>query len=91
MKRADRIGFDLIEMHGAHGYLIHQFLSPLSNQRTDEYGGSLENRMRFPLECFKAMRDAVAGGQADGHPRLGDRLGRRRLHPGRRPWSSPRN
>ncbi|OYX36306.1 MAG: oxidoreductase [Caulobacterales bacterium 32-69-10] len=58
VKRADRAGFDAIEMHGAHGYLVHQFLSPLSNQRTDEYGGSLENRMRFPLECFKAMRDA---------------------------------
>ena len=54
--RAERIGFDLIEMHGGHGYLVHQFLSPLANQRTDEYGGSLENRMRFPLETFKAMR-----------------------------------
>lgn len=58
VQRADRIGFDLIEMHGGHGYLIHQFLSPLSNQRTDEYGGSLKNRMRFPLETFKAMRAA---------------------------------
>src|SRR3546814_9039166 len=48
----------LIQMHGGHGYLIHQFLSPLSNQRTDEYGGSLENRMRFPLETFQAMRAA---------------------------------
>jgi 2,4-dienoyl-CoA reductase-like NADH-dependent reductase (Old Yellow Enzyme family) len=56
VQRAERIGFDVIEMHGAHGYLIHQFLSPLSNQRTDQYGGSLENRMRFPLECFAAMR-----------------------------------
>jgi len=54
--RAERIGFDLIEMHGGHGYLVHQFLSPLANQRTDEYGGSLKNRMRFPLETFKAMR-----------------------------------
>jgi 2,4-dienoyl-CoA reductase-like NADH-dependent reductase (Old Yellow Enzyme family) len=58
VKRAERVGFDAIEMHGGHGYLIHQFLSPLSNQRTDEYGGSLENRMRFPLECFTAMRAA---------------------------------
>lgn len=55
-ERAERIGFDALEMHGGHGYLIHQFLSPLSNQRTDAYGGSLENRMRFPLECFAAMR-----------------------------------
>jgi 2,4-dienoyl-CoA reductase-like NADH-dependent reductase (Old Yellow Enzyme family) len=58
VKRAERAGFDLIEMHGGHGYLIHQFLSPLSNQRQDQYGGSLENRMRFPLETFKAMRAA---------------------------------
>lgn len=57
-RRADRIGFDLIELHGAHGYLLHQFLSPLSNQRTDSYGGSLENRMRFPLEVFEAVRAA---------------------------------
>ncbi len=56
--RADRIGFDLIELHSGHGYLIHQFLSPLSNHRDDEYGGSLENRMRFPLATFKAMRTA---------------------------------
>jgi 2,4-dienoyl-CoA reductase-like NADH-dependent reductase (Old Yellow Enzyme family) len=55
-KRAERIGYDLIEFHGGHGYLVHQFLSPLSNQRTDEYGGSLENRMRFPLEAFAAVR-----------------------------------
>lgn len=59
VKRADRAGFDLVEMHGGHGYLIHQFLSPLSNQRTDQYGGSLEGRMRFPLECFAAMRAAL--------------------------------
>jgi 2,4-dienoyl-CoA reductase-like NADH-dependent reductase (Old Yellow Enzyme family) len=58
VRRAERIGFDVIEMHGGHGYLIHQFLSPLSNQRRDEYGGSLDNRMRFPLETFKAMRAA---------------------------------
>jgi 2,4-dienoyl-CoA reductase-like NADH-dependent reductase (Old Yellow Enzyme family) len=55
-QRADRLGLDLIELHGAHGYLLHQFLSPLSNQRTDAYGGSLENRMRFPLEVFDAVR-----------------------------------
>jgi 2,4-dienoyl-CoA reductase-like NADH-dependent reductase (Old Yellow Enzyme family) len=56
--RAERIGFDAIELHGAHGYLLHQFLSPLSNQREDGYGGSLENRIRFPLEVYRAVRDA---------------------------------
>ena len=54
--RAERLGIDAIQIHGAHGYLLHQFLSPLSNQRDDEYGGSLENRMRFPLEVFDAVR-----------------------------------
>lgn len=57
-KRADRIGLDLAEVHGAHGYLLHQFLSPHSNKRTDDYGGSLENRMRLPLEVFAAVRAA---------------------------------
>jgi 2,4-dienoyl-CoA reductase-like NADH-dependent reductase (Old Yellow Enzyme family) len=58
-RRVVRIGLDGIEIHAAHGYLLHEFLSPLSNQRTDEYGGSLENRMRFPLEVFDAVRAAV--------------------------------
>lgn len=57
-KRALRIGLDLIELHSAHGYLLHQFLSPLANRRTDAYGGSLENRMRFPLEVAHALRAA---------------------------------
>lgn len=57
-KRSERLGLDLIEMHSAHGYLFHQFLSPFSNHRTDAYGGSLENRMRFPLEVAKALRAA---------------------------------
>ena len=57
--RAVRLGVDAIELHGGHGYLIHQFLSPISNRRTDEYGGSLENRMRFPLEVFDAVRHAL--------------------------------
>ncbi|MGV8925139.1 MAG: NADH:flavin oxidoreductase/NADH oxidase [Ewingella sp.] len=55
-KRADRLGFDLLELHSAHGYLLHQFLSPLANQRTDQYGGSLENRMRLLLEIFQVLR-----------------------------------
>jgi 2,4-dienoyl-CoA reductase-like NADH-dependent reductase (Old Yellow Enzyme family) len=56
--RAARLGIDAVQLHGAHGYLLHQFLSPLSNRREDEYGGSLENRMRFPLEVFDAVRAA---------------------------------
>jgi 2,4-dienoyl-CoA reductase-like NADH-dependent reductase (Old Yellow Enzyme family) len=55
--RSDRLGIDAIELHGAHGYLMHQFLSPLSNQRQDQYGGSLENRMRLPLAVFDAVRE----------------------------------
>ncbi len=57
--RAVRAGVHGVELHGAHGYLIHQFLSPISNHRTDEYGGSLENRMRFGLEVIEAVREAV--------------------------------
>lgn len=58
-QRAQRLGVDVIELHAAHGYLLHQFLSPLSNARDDRYGGTLENRMRFPLEVFDAIRAAV--------------------------------
>ena len=57
-RRAARLGLDAVQIHAAHGYLLHQFLSPLSNQRDDEYGGSLDNRMRFPLEVFDAVRAA---------------------------------
>jgi 2,4-dienoyl-CoA reductase-like NADH-dependent reductase (Old Yellow Enzyme family) len=55
-RRAARLGIDAIEVHAAHGYLLHSFLSPISNRRTDRYGGSFENRIRFPLEVFEAMR-----------------------------------
>ena len=60
-QRADRLGIEAVELHAAHGYLLHQFLSPIANQRTDAYGGSFENRTRFPLEVFKAMRQAFSG------------------------------
>jgi 2,4-dienoyl-CoA reductase-like NADH-dependent reductase (Old Yellow Enzyme family) len=65
-RRAHALGLDGIELHGAHGYLLHQFLSPLSNRRQDDYGGSLENRMRFPLEVFDAVRAAVPAAMAVG-------------------------
>jgi len=57
-RRAGRLGLDAVQIHAAHGYLLHQFLSPLANRRDDAYGGSLENRMRFPLEVFDAVRAA---------------------------------
>jgi 2,4-dienoyl-CoA reductase-like NADH-dependent reductase (Old Yellow Enzyme family) len=56
--RAERLGIDALEVHCAHGYLLHQFLSPIANKRTDQYGGSLQNRMRYPLEVFDAIRAA---------------------------------
>ena len=58
-QRALRLGVDALEIHGAHGYLIHQYLSPISNRRIDAYGGSLDNRMRFPLEIFDAVRAVI--------------------------------
>ena len=68
-RRADAAGFALVELHAAHGYLLHQFLSPITNQRGDQWGGSLENRMRFPLAVF----DAVRAVWPDGKP-LGVRI-----------------
>ncbi|MES2149250.1 MAG: NADH:flavin oxidoreductase/NADH oxidase [Pseudomonadota bacterium] len=65
-RRAHALGLDAIEVHAAHGYLLHQFLSPLANQRSDQYGGTLENRMRFPLEVFAAVRAAVPATMAVG-------------------------
>lgn len=65
-KRAARLGIDGIEIHSAHGYLLHEFLSPISNRRTDGYGGTLENRMRFPLEVFDAVRAAFPGDKPVG-------------------------
>jgi len=58
VRRAHAAGFDILEIHAAHGYLLHTFLSPLSNTRRDEYGGALENRMRFPLEVAREVRNA---------------------------------
>ena len=57
-RRSARLGLDAVQIHAAHGYLLHEFLSPLANRRTDAYGGTLENRMRFPLEVFDAVRAA---------------------------------
>jgi 2,4-dienoyl-CoA reductase-like NADH-dependent reductase (Old Yellow Enzyme family) len=76
-RRADVAGFDVVELHGAHGYLLDQFLSPLANKRNDEYGGSIENRMRFPLEVVDAVRAAwpaekplfIRISTSDNHPK----------------------
>jgi 2,4-dienoyl-CoA reductase-like NADH-dependent reductase (Old Yellow Enzyme family) len=65
-RRAERLGFDVVEIHAAHGYLIHQFLSPLANHRSDRYGGSLENRMRFPLDIAAAVQTALSPSVALG-------------------------
>jgi NADPH2 dehydrogenase len=82
-QRAVRIGFDAIELHMAHGYLAHSFMSPISNERTDQYGGSLENRMRFPREITEAVRHVVPRTIALGAPHHRQRLARRRIDTGR--------
>ena len=65
----------MVEIHGAHGYLIHEFLSPLSNRRTDEYGGTLDNRLRFALEVTEAVRGAWPAQLAAVLSNFGHRLG----------------
>jgi 2,4-dienoyl-CoA reductase-like NADH-dependent reductase (Old Yellow Enzyme family) len=65
-RRAHRLGLDAIELHAAHGYLLHQFLSPLANTRGDEFGGGIENRMRYPLEVFEAVRANFPGDKPVG-------------------------
>ncbi|KZR98635.1 putative NADH-dependent flavin oxidoreductase yqiG, partial [Daphnia magna] len=60
-RRSHELGIEAVELHAAHGYLLHQFLSPISNHRTDAYGGSFENRIRFPMEVFQAVREAFGG------------------------------
>jgi 2,4-dienoyl-CoA reductase-like NADH-dependent reductase (Old Yellow Enzyme family) len=65
-ERSARLGFDVVELHGAHGYLLSQFLSPLSNRRSDEYGGTADKRRRFPLEVFEACRRVWPAGKAMG-------------------------
>jgi 2,4-dienoyl-CoA reductase-like NADH-dependent reductase (Old Yellow Enzyme family) len=65
-RRVQALGIEAIELHGAHGYLLHQFLSPIANHRDDQYGGTVQNRMRFPLEVFEAVRDAMPRQMAIG-------------------------
>ena len=86
---AARCGFDMLEIHAAHGYLLSSFITPLTNRRTDEYGGSLENRMRYPLEVFHAVR-AVWPDEKPISMRISanDWVGERRRHAGRRPSRS---
>jgi 2,4-dienoyl-CoA reductase-like NADH-dependent reductase (Old Yellow Enzyme family) len=60
-QRAEAMGIEAIELHGAHGYLLHQFLSPIANHRTDAYGGHFDNRTRFPMEVFEAVRAVYKG------------------------------
>ena len=77
-KRALAAGFEWLELHYAHGYLAHEFYSPLANKRTDNYGGSFDNRIRFLLETFAAVRKVVAGTLPVDRSTLGDGLDRGR-------------
>ena len=77
-RRAAEAGFDLLELHCAHGYLLSGFLSPVTNQRTDEYGGDVAGRLRFPLEVWHAMREVWPADEADDRAHLRHRLGRGR-------------
>ena len=73
-ERGARAGFDMLELHCAHGYLLASFLSPLTNHRKDEYGGSIENRLRFPLEVFSAVARGMAHRAANVGAYFGHRL-----------------
>ncbi len=77
---AQECGFDWLELHCAHGYLLSAFISPLTNHRTDEYGGSLENRCRYPLEIFRAMRAVWPADKPMSVRISAPRLGARRQH-----------
>ena len=80
-RRAMRLGIDAIEVHGAHGYLLHQFLSPIANQRTDQYGGTLAQPPALSARNVRRGAGGLSAGQAGRHQGLRDRLGRGRLGP----------
>ncbi len=81
-KRAERLGIDALEVHGAHGYLLHEFLSPIANQRTDQYGGSLAKPHALSARSVRRGARGVSGAQAGRRQGVGDRLGRGRLGSG---------
>ena len=86
-RRALQAGFQLVELHGAHGYLMHEFLSPLSNRRTDEYGGAFENRIRFALETIEAVRAAWPAGAAALAAHFRRRIGWKAVGTSKTAWS----